>query len=106
RSLRAAKVKTERMRMSSRPTGCACIYVMPSGANSIVLSPGANADLDAAMAVSALADITPDDFLLAQLEIPLATVEVAFAHAARIGATTVLDPTRGSAIPPSLIAHT
>jgi ribokinase len=91
-SLDGAGVDTSRVRASARPTGCACIYVMPGGANSIVVSPGANADLDAEAALSRLGDLTAHDFLLAQLETPLETVEAAFAHAARIGATTMLDP--------------
>jgi ribokinase len=75
------------------------------GANSIVVSPGANADLDAETALSQLHDLTADDFLLAQLETPLETVEAAFAYAARIGATTILDPAPARKLPPSLIAN-
>jgi ribokinase len=103
--LHAAGVDTGRVRTSNRPTGCACIYVMPGGANSIVVSPGANADLDANTTVSRLHDLTTSDFLLAQLETPLETVEAAFAHAARVGATTILDPAPARALPASLIAN-
>jgi ribokinase len=104
-SLRSVGVDTARVRTSDRPTGCACIYVMPGGANSIVVSPGANADLDPETALSQLHDLTADDFLLAQLEIPLETVEAAFAYASGIGATTVLDPAPACALSPGLIAH-
>jgi len=78
---------------------------MPGGVNSIVISPGANADLDAETALSQLHDLTADDFLLAQLETPLETVEAAFAHAARIGAMTILDPAPARALPAALIAN-
>jgi ribokinase len=104
-SLNGAGVDTGRVRTSGRPTGCACIYVMLGGANSIVISPGANGDLDAEAALSRLDDLTASDYLLAQLETPLETVEAAFAHAARIGATTILDPAPARALPPALIAN-
>jgi ribokinase len=91
-SLRAAGVDVSRVGVASRPTGCACIYVLPNGENSIVISPGANATLDPETALASLADLTERDFLLAQLEIPLETVEAAFAHARTRGATTILDP--------------
>ena len=104
-SLRDSGVNTDRVKTSSRPTGCASIYVMPGGANSIVVSPGANADLDPASAVSALHDLTQHDFLLAQLETPLETVEAAFAYASRIGAMTILDPAPARMLPQSLIAN-
>jgi ribokinase len=103
-SLNGAGVDTARVRTSRRPTGCACIYVMPGGANSIVISPGANAELDADAALSQLHDLTANDFLLAQLETPLETVEAAFAHAARIGAMTILDPAPARTLSASLIA--
>lgn len=102
-SLRGAGVDTSRVRTAGRPTGCACIYVMPGGANSIVISPGANAGLDAETAVSLLHDLTANDFLLAQLETPIETVEAAFAHAARIGATTILDPAPARLLPAALV---
>jgi ribokinase len=104
-SLNGAGVDTSRVRTSARPTGCACIYVMPGGANSIVISPGANADLDAEAALTQLHDLTANDFLLAQLETPLETVEAAFAHASGIGAMTVLDPAPARVLPASLIAN-
>ena len=104
-SLNGAGVDTARVRTLARPTGCACIYVMPGGANSIVVSPGANADLDAETALSQLHDLTENDFLLAQLETPLDTVEAAFAHAARIGAITILDPAPARALPAALVSN-
>lgn len=104
-SLNGVGVDTSRVRIAGRPTGCACIYVMPGGANSIVISPGANACLDAETAVSLLHDLTANDLLLAQLETPVETVEAAFAHAAGIGATTMLDPAPARVLPAALVAN-
>jgi ribokinase len=91
-SLAADGVDVTRMRTCDRATGCACIYVLPNGENSIVISPGANAALDAAGAVADLSGIGEGDLLLAQLETPLETVQAAFAHARSRGAITILDP--------------
>jgi ribokinase len=103
RSLEAAGVDAAGVGRASLPTGCALIYVLPDGENSIVLSPGANAALDAATATARLGGLAPGDFVLLQLEIPLETVG-AVAHAARTaGATTVLDPAPGRSLPPSLL---
>jgi len=102
-SLGRAGVDTSRIKTSVRPTGCACIYVLPGGENSIVISPGANADLDSGTALAQLADIAAGDFLLAQLETPLETVEAAFAHAAKVGAATMLDPAPARALPRKLL---
>ena len=103
--LKGAGMDTTRVWTSAKPTGCACIYVMPGGANSIVVSPGANAELDAGSALSRLHDLTENDFLLAQLETPPETVEAAFSHAARIGAMTILDPAPGRVLPRTLMAN-
>jgi len=102
-SLVSAGVDTGRIRTSVRPTGCACIYVLPGGENSIVISPGANADLDPETALSQLHDIGEGDFLLTQLETPLETVEAAFAHAVQRGATTILDPAPARTLPAALL---
>ncbi len=97
-------VDTSRIRTSARPTGCACIYVLPDGENSIVISPGANANLDPETALSQLHDIRECDFLLSQLETPLETVQAAFAHAVQRGATTILDPAPARALPSALLS--
>ena len=104
-SLREAGADVSRVGVSPRPTGCACIYVLPSGENSIVISPGANATLDPQTALAALADLAEGDLLLAQLETPLETVEAAFTHAAARGATTMLDPAPARPLPASLLAR-
>jgi ribokinase len=55
--------------------------VLPAGRNAIVVSPGANAALDPETAMSKLRGLSEGDFLLAQLETPMETVEAAFAYA-------------------------
>jgi ribokinase len=91
-SLASAGVDVSLIEPSDAPTGCACICVLPNGENSIVISPGANARLSPDQAISKLQGITENDFLLAQLETPIETVEAAFAYAKRMGAATILDP--------------
>lgn len=73
---------------ASAPTGTALITVC-AGENSIVVVPGANGTVQA----SDLADlpVAPGDVLVAQLEIPIATVAAALHRAQRLGAVTVLN---------------
>ncbi len=104
-SLAEASVDTTRIGISARPTGCACICVLPGGENSIIVSAGANADV---LPENAL--VNPDwmkagAFLLAQLEIPLGTVEAAFARAKAAGVTTILDPAPVRALPSELLGN-
>jgi ribokinase len=102
-SLREAGVDVQQVGTASRPTGCASIYVLPDGENSIVISPGANATLDPATAVSRLNELDGAGFVLSQLEIPMETVEAAFQAARMRGATTILDPAPARTLPPSLL---
>jgi ribokinase len=102
-SLQECGVDTSRVAKVDRATGCASIYVLPSGANSIVISPGANATLSASAALRQLEDLTTGDFLLAQLETPLPTIEAAFHFARERGATTMLDPAPAHVLSPSLL---
>ncbi|MCU1261374.1 MAG: ribokinase [Bryobacterales bacterium] len=103
--LSAGGVDISLVERSDRPTGCACIYVLPAGRNAIVISPGANAMLDPETAMSKLQSLSKGDFLLAQLETPLETVEAAFAYAKYCGATTVLDPAPARCLPVTLLAN-
>ncbi len=102
-SLQQAGVETEHVGASDRPTGCACIYVLPEGENSIVVSPGANATLDPKTALSRLAAVEDAGFVLSQLETPLETVEAVFTAARSRGATTILDPAPARELPQSLL---
>jgi len=93
-SLQAAGVDTARVGRASRPTGCAAI----------VISPGANAAMDAARVRERLDLLDPGDYVLLQLEIPMAAVEAALQAAKAAGAVTVLDPAPAMKLPPDLLA--
>jgi len=71
------------------PSGVALIVVDAQGENTIVVVPGANAQLEAETIV-ALAPVA-GDVLLGQLEIPFATTAAALRRARAAGATTVLN---------------
>jgi ribokinase len=79
--------------------------VLPNGENCIVISPGANASLDAATALSRLEDLSPADFVLLQLEIPIETVGEVLEWARRAGATTILDPAPACALPAAMLRN-
>jgi ribokinase len=96
RSLADAGVNVTRMRTVAGASGCASIYVQPDGQNCIVISPGANAAVNPGHVRSALDDLTADDFVLLQLEIPFETVEFTLELGRNAGATTILDPAPAS----------
>ena len=102
KALAAAGVGVSGVGRSDRATGCASIYVMPDGENSIVISPGANATLDPRTALQRLL-LNEGDLVLCQLETPLETVAAVLAHAKGQGAVTVLDPAPARVLPASLL---
>jgi ribokinase len=85
-SMRAAGVDVSLVRCDERGTGIAYIAVTPDGENSIVVSPGANAEL-----VPADVSVAGAAVLVASLEIPVPVVEHALALAADQGVRTVLN---------------
>ncbi len=80
-----------------RPTGRALIVVDERGENSIVVVAGANATVRAGRSARARV-------VLAQLEIPLQTVETELTAARRVGATTILNPAPAQPLSPTLLA--
>jgi ribokinase len=74
-SQRAAGVDTVGVLVGGAPTGVALITVDPSGDNSIVVSPGANARLTPRDVRAATSLFHASRVVSAQLEIPLETVE-------------------------------
>lgn len=83
-------IDTSRMTtVANRPTGRAVITVDERAENSIVVIPGAN---DRSRFESLPADVTASTVVLAQLEVPLATVTETFAAARAAGCRTVLNP--------------
>ncbi|GAB2873808.1 ribokinase [Streptomyces mayteni] len=92
RALAEAGVRTTAVRVAAGAhTGLAVVLLEPGGGNRIVVTPGANSELDERDIDAGLATVAPGDVVLLQLEIPPASV----AHAARLaragGATVVLN---------------
>jgi ribokinase len=94
-ALHAAAVGTELVRTSAEPTGLAVVVVDPSGQNSIVVAPGANATLTG-LGERERAAIRTAAVLLCQLEVPLAAVADAasVAHAAGVRVLVNAAPSR------------
>lgn len=85
-------------------TGTACIFIDENAENCIGLTAGANGllnenDVDAEQALIANAD-----FLLMQLETPLATIEYAADMARKANTTVVLNPAPAALLPDSLMS--
>jgi ribokinase len=104
-SLRTAGVDVNFIPRPERATGTAMINIRPDGENTIVLSPGANASLDPASALSEMPSLAPGDCVLLQLEIPLETVTAVADAAQRQGATVFLDPAPFQPLPAQLLAN-
>lgn len=98
-----------RLAQSPRPTGSAFVMVADGGENAIVVVPGANADAEA-IGREARAAIEGSagrgDVVLAQLEVPVPTVQQAFADARERGAATVLNAAPSRALPQALLDDT
>ncbi|MCC6309624.1 MAG: ribokinase [Trueperaceae bacterium] len=87
---------------SARPSGVAFIQVDERGQNSIVVSPGANHDLDVVdLRTGALATAS---VLMLQLEIPLEVVLAAAAAGRRAGALVMLNLAPARRLEPSQLA--
>jgi ribokinase len=82
-------VGTAGVRRVPGPTGTALVVVDSLGENSIVVVPGANAEVSADDVRDL--DLGPDDVLLLQLEIPLPVVVAAIQRAVAAGARVVLN---------------
>lgn len=89
------------------PTGRAVIMVEPSGQNRIVVASGANAAVTMDDVAPVIAELGPDDFLMATFESPMQTVTEAFAAAKKRGVKTVLNPAPARhGVPVELLAAT
>lgn len=101
--LAAAGVDVGLVRSAPRPTGTAVVVVDSAGENAIVVDPGAN-QLMSGLRPEELRCLATAAVVVAQLEVPLDTVEVALQHARRNGALTVLNAAPAAPLPPSLLA--
>ncbi|WP_210576687.1 ribokinase [Streptomyces sp. GESEQ-4] len=102
-SQRAAGVDTVGVLVGGAPTGVALITVDPSGDNSIVVSPGANARLTPPDVRIAASLFQASRVVSAQLEIPLETV-VEVARNVVDGSRFVLNPSPPRPLPSELLA--
>lgn len=101
-SQREAGVDTGGVLVGGAPTGVALITVDPSGDNSIVVSPGANARLTPEDIQGAGALIAAARVVSVQLEIPLDTV-AATARSLRPGTRLVLNPSPPAPLPDEVL---
>jgi ribokinase len=101
-----AGVDTAGVLVGGAPTGVALITVDPSGDNSIVVSPGANARLTPADVRAAGALVTASRVVSAQLEIPLETVVEVVRSVRSLGPSTrfVLNPSPPRELPEEVLA--
>ena len=86
------------------PSGVALITVDAAGNNAIVVAPGANAKLTPDDVYRAQSEIGSAGAVVAQLEVPLATVQCAAELAHHAGVTFVLNPAPAQKLPPALLA--
>lgn len=87
----------------NNPSGVALIMVDERGENSIVVAPGANAQLSEEDILRAKAEIATSEVLLMQLEIPMKTVEEAANIAYSNGVKVVLNPAPAQIISTELL---
>lgn len=85
------------------PSGVALIIVDDAGNNIIVVAPGANRMLSPDDVKKAESDITSSGALVAQLEVPLETVEFAAQLANNCGVPFILDPAPAQELRPELL---
>jgi ribokinase len=102
-SQRAAGVDTAGVLRGGAPTGVALITVDPSGDNSIVVSPGANARLTPQDVKAAAGLLRASRVVSAQLEIPLETV-VEVVRDLAPGSRFVLNPSPPRPLPDEVVA--
>ena len=93
RHLRAEGIDTAAVDRDRRAvSGVALIAVDEAGRNLIAVAPGANARLRPAHLKVGMQRVGAGSVVVAQLEVPVPTVEAAFRAAHRAGARTVLNP--------------
>ncbi|XEQ91247.1 Ribokinase [Sporomusa carbonis] len=103
-SLAANSVNTALVRQVDISTGTALITVGASGANTIVVVPGANAHCNKQDVDKALSSFSQPGILLVQHEVPSITVEYAIKAAKAAGWTVILNPAPARQVPESTLA--
>jgi ribokinase len=103
-NLAAAGVGTDAiLRRKGTASGMAMIAVDPTGQNQIVVAPGANATLSPENIARQKKWIYRSRAVIAQLEIPLSSVEAALRFGRKAGALTILNPAPGAPLTRSLL---
>jgi ribokinase len=106
RALAADDAIDLRDQRSGAPTGTAGIFVDAQGRNSIVVGPGANAELASSFVDGHAAAIAAATVTLAQLESPLEAVATALRLAREAGRIAMLNPAPANvALPRELLAQ-
>lgn len=105
RHIRGAGVDTSAVMLSEGASGLAMIVVTSTGENSIVVTPGANAFVSAEDLDLNLERIRGASCVLAQLEVPVETVEHLAAICAREGVPLILDPAPAQFLPPESLGN-
>lgn len=104
-SLAAAGVDTAGIHgCRSAPTGVALIWVDRAGQNSIVIAPGANAELAPPDLETERTAFVSAACVLFQLETPLATVASGLRLARDAGALAILDPAPAAPLGPEILS--
>jgi ribokinase len=103
--LKSAGVGVELVGRSDGPSGIAVICVSAKGENSIIVTPGANATLTPSTLDEHIQVIRGASAVLAQLEIPIETVEYLGELCAQEGVPFLLDPAPAAVLPDSLFSH-
>jgi ribokinase len=99
-----AGVDTTFVKQIPGSSGVALITTGRRGENNIVVVPGANGLLTPQLAEKAATALQSAGFLMAQLEIPLETVEYLAMFAARHGIPFMLDPAPARELPAALLS--
>jgi ribokinase len=98
----AEGIDTQYIFSSPNPTGAAAILIDGArGENAIVIVPGACFELTPAEVDQATALIASSSVFVAQLELPLLTVEHGLRLAHTHGVPTILNPAPAATLPPS-----
>jgi len=100
-ALRVEGVDTEHLSVVDSPSGMALITVGPSGANTIVVNLGANADLSVEQVTAAAEPIEAAAALMCQLEVPIASVAAALTSAKGL---KVLNPAPATRLDADFVA--
>lgn len=98
-------VKTGAVKTVCGSSGVALITIGAGGENNIVVVPGANALLTPEQLEEAMPILRQAGFVLAQLEIPLETVEYLAEFSAKNGIPLMLDPAPARDLPSSLLKN-